>query len=140
MSGSRAAHDPAPTGRNDGEGGEGGDGGATGSGSAGIRFLLLDSAGRWADRDQRFPRSAAALAASGAELVLCLVGDGVSHAAPPSPHLERLLASGGRVWLDRAALAGRALAAMPRAAGVELVGMEEICDAVLAEGTRVIWH
>ena len=105
-----------------------------------IRFLLLDSVGRWADRDSRFPRSAAVLAESGADTVLCLVGDGVSHAVGPAAGLERLLAAGGRVWADRGALERRALAGRAGVRGVEEVGMEEICDAVLAEGTRVLWH
>jgi hypothetical protein len=108
--------------------------------SARGRFLLVESVGRWADRGGRFPRSAAVLAESGAETVLCLVGDGVSRAGGPAPELERLLAAGGRVWADRAALERRALTRLPRARGVEEVGMEEICDAVLAEGTRVLWH
>jgi hypothetical protein len=114
--------------------------GASGAPAGRAGFLLLDSVGRWGDPAQRFARIASALAESGARTVLCLVGDGVSHAVGSSGELARLAGFGGRIWVDRVALGRRGLTGREPAVDIEEVGMDDICDAVLAPGTRVVWH
>lgn len=108
---------------------------------AGVRFLLVDSCGRWAaPAARRFPRTALALAESGAATTLLLIQDAVSHAVGADEDIAALVKAGARVWVDRPSLERRGLVAAALADGVEPSSVEEACELFLDPATRVVWH
>ncbi|RJQ75854.1 hypothetical protein [Amycolatopsis panacis] len=89
----------------------------------------------------RFLADAEALARAGERVRLFLVADAVALGIRGAhPVLPQVVDAGGQVWIDAFTLAHRALRTAPLADGVTPAGMDDVAEALLTAGVKVVWH
>jgi hypothetical protein len=102
-------------------------------------YLLVET--RTGPTSERFIRDGLALARSGKHVRLFLVADAVGTAVlGASDALAELVRAGADVWVDDFTLTQRALPHRVLVEGVGVVTLGQVAKAVLADGTRTVWH